>query len=331
MEIWLWGSFFALIMGLLLLDVGIIHRTPKVISTPEALGWTGFWIFLALLFNLFIYFLYNNHWFGMGMVGGRSVLEGTEASLQFFAGYVIEKSLSLDNIVVIALVFTYFHVPLIHQHRVLFWGILGVLILRFLMIIGGVALVSTFHWVNYLFGALLIFTAVKMLAVRHDNIHPEHNIFVRIAKKFFSVTDTFYGDHFFVKLKGIWHVTPLFIVLLVIESTDVLFAIDSIPAIFAVTKEPFIVFTSNIFAVMGLRSLYFALAGMIDKFRYLTISLAFLMGFVGVKMLLENHYEISLGASLGVILGILAIGVLASLFYQDTAPLKSPLDEKGNR
>ena len=329
MEMWLWASFFAMIIGLLMLDVGLIHRTPKVISTREALAWTVFWIALALLFNLFIYFLYSYHWLGMGLTNGAVTLSGSQASLEFFAGYVIEKSLSLDNIVVIALVFSYFHVPLIHQHRVLFWGILGVLILRFLMILGGVALVSKFSWMNYIFGALLIYTAVKMVAVRHDNIHPDQNVFVRLFKRFFPVTNTFYGDHFFVKLQGVWHLTPLFIVLVVIESTDVLFAIDSIPAIFAVTKEPFIVFTSNIFAVLGLRSLYFALAGLIDKFHYLKLSLAFLMGFVGVKMILEHHYDIPLGLSLGVILGILAIGILASLFYQDTAPLKSPLDENG--
>lgn len=325
MEIWLWASFFVMIVGLLLLDVGLLHRTPKVISTREALLWTCFWILLALIFNGFIYFLYQHHWFEMGLRNGIPVIDGSKASLEFFAGYIIEKSLSLDNIVVIALVFSYFSVPLVNQHRVLFWGIMGVLILRFIMILGGVALVSKFYWINYIFGGFLIFTAVKMLTVSHDNIHPEHNVFVRIAKRFFAVTPKFHEDHFFVKLNGVWHLTPLFIVLIVIESTDVLFAIDSIPAIFAVTKEPFIVFTSNIFAVLGLRSLYFALAGMMDKFRYLKASLAFLMAFVGVKMILEHHYEISLVASLFVIIGILSIGVLASIFYQDTVPLASPL------
>lgn len=327
MELWLWASFFGLIIALLLLDVGFLHRKPTVISTREALVWTCFWIGLALVFNVFIYFLYEHHWLGMGQGNGRSMIDGAQASLEFFAGYLIEKSLSLDNIVVIAIVFSYFKVPLKYQHRVLFWGIMGVLILRFFMIIGGVALVSRFHWINYVFGTLLIYTGVKMLAVSHENINPKHNVFVRIANKFFAVTKEFYEDHFFVKLKGIWHMTPLFLVLIVIESTDVLFAIDSIPAIFAVTKEPFIVFTSNIFAILGLRSLYFALAGIMEQFRYLKASLAFLMGYVGVKMLIENHYQIPLVTSLFVILGILGIGILASIFFKDTNPLASSSDE----
>lgn len=325
MEFWLWGGFFSLIVGLLILDLGFFHKVPRTISTKEAMAWSFFWITLALIFNLLIYFIYEQHLFGMGLDGSKSVLNGQEAALQYFAGYLIEKSLSLDNIVVIALIFSYFKVPLKYQHRVLFWGILGVLVLRLIMILGGIALISLFHWVNYVFGALLIYTAVKMLVVRHDNIDPDRNILVRFARHYFGVTKNFHEDHFFVKENGVWQMTLLFIVLLIIESSDVLFAIDSIPAIFAVTKEPFIVFTSNIFAILGLRSLYFALASLIQKFDYLKTSLAFLMGFVGVKMLLSNHYDIPIGVTLAVILGILAIGVIASLFFQDTTPLVSPI------
>lgn len=325
MEILLWAGFFALILSLLILDLGFFNKVPRAIGTREALAWSFFWITLSLIFNLFIYLIYENHWFGMGLDGSKVVLKGREAALQFFAGYVIEKSLSLDNIVVIALIFSYFKVPLKYQHRVLFWGILGVLILRLIMILGGVALISVFHWFNYLFGALLIYTAAKMLVVRHDNIEPEKNVLVKLARRFFTVTDGFHDDHFFLKINGVTQMTPLFIVLVIIESTDVLFAVDSIPAIFAVTREPFIVFTSNIFAILGLRSLYFALASMMQKFDYLKTSLAFLMGFVGIKMLISDYYDIPIGVTLAVIAGILAIGVVASILFRDTVPLISPI------
>jgi len=326
MEIWLWAGFFALIIGMLILDLGVFHKTPREVSAKEALAWSMCWITLALLFNVFVYFLYENHWLGMGL-GGNEILSGYDAALQYFAGYIIEKSLSLDNIVIIALVFSYFKVPLMYQHRVLFWGILGVLVLRFIMILGGFVLISAFSWINYVFGALLIFTAVKMLSARHDNVQPEKNPLVKLVYRFFTVTDTFHEDHFFVRKNGSWQMTPLFIVLVIIESTDVLFAIDSIPAIFAVTQEPFLVFTSNIFAILGLRSLYFALASMMQKFDYLKTSLAFLMGFVGVKMLISHYYQIPIVVSLAIIGGILLIGILASIFSLDTAPLKSPIAE----
>lgn len=326
MEIWLWAGFFTLIIGMLILDLGVFHKTPREVSTKEALAWSLCWVTISLVFNVFVYFLYEYHWFGMGL-NGVEALSGREAALQFFAGYVIEKSLSLDNIVIIALVFSYFKVPLMYQHRVLFWGILGVLVLRFIMILGGIVLISTFAWINYVFGVLLIFTAVKMLSARHDNVQPEKNALVRLAYRFFTVTETFHEDHFFVQKNGSWQMTPLFIVLVIIESSDILFAIDSIPAIFAVTQEPFLVFTSNIFAILGLRSLYFALASMMQKFDYLKTSLAFLMGFVGVKMLMAHYYPIPIGASLAIIGGILLIGVLASIFALDTAPLKSPIAE----
>lgn len=327
MESWLWLAFIGLILLLLVLDLGFFHRTPRAVSTREALAWSFFWIMQALAFNLFIYFLYENHWFGMGLNASQTILDGQEAALQFLAGYVIEKSLSLDNIVIIALVFSYFKVPLIYQHRVLFWGILGVLFLRLIMILGGIALVSTFHWINYVFGAFLIFTSIKMLVIRHDNLEPQNNPLVRLAYRYFPMTSGFHEDRFFIRNEGRLQMTPLFVVLLVIESSDVLFAIDSIPAIFAVTKEPFIVFTSNIFAILGLRSLYFALASMMQRFAYLKASLAFLMAFVGVKMLIANHYQIPIGVSLAMIGGVLLTGILASIFAQgrDTAPLVSPI------
>ncbi|MBS4167837.1 putative membrane-bound redox modulator Alx [Parachlamydia sp. AcF125] len=315
MEAGLWIVFISLIVILLILDLGVFHRNSHAISTREALTWSFFWIMLALVFNVFIFFLYENHWFRMGL--NEPILKGKEAALQFLAGYVIEKSLSLDNIVVIALVFSYFKVPSIYQHRVLFWGILGVLVLRLIMILGGIALVSLFHWINYIFGAFLIFTAIKMLVIQHDRLETKNNLLVKLAYRYFPITSEFHGNRFFVRSKGHLQMTPLFLVLLVIEGSDVLFAIDSIPAIFAVTKEPFIIFTSNIFAILGLRSLYFALASMMQKFAYLKASLALLMAFVGMKMLMANYYHIPIGVSLAIIGGILFVGILASIFAQE--------------
>ncbi len=307
---WLYVGFVALVFGMLALDLGVFNRKAHVISVREALGWTALWISVALAFNVGVYFIYQHHLLGIGVNRG---LNGLEAAQEFFLGYVIEKSLSLDNIFVIALIFAYFRVPLLYQHRVLFWGILGALVLRGIMIGLGAALIARFHWVIYVFGALLIITAVKMLLVQHDDMDPGRNPLVRLARKFYPVSTAFDSHRFFTKIDGRTAITPLFLALLVVESTDVLFAIDSIPAIFAVTKDPFIVFTSNVFAILGLRSLYFALAALLDTFRYLKFSLVFLLAYVGTKMLLSHYYPIPNGVSLAVIGGILAVGVLASV------------------
>lgn len=322
MTAWLWVAFIGLILGLLALDLGVLNRKAHVIGTREALWWTAFWIALALLFNGVIYFIYEYHWLGIGE-NIREPLTGSDAALKYFTGYVVEKSLSLDNIFVIALIFNYFAVPQIYQHRVLFWGILGALLMRGVMIALGVALIRRFDWVIYVFGGLLIATAIKMLVTREDKIEPDRNPFVRLARRLYPVTSDFQGMHFFSWIDGRRAVTPLFLVLLVVESTDVLFAVDSIPAIFAITTDPFIVFTSNVFAILGLRSLYFALAAVMDKFRYLKVSLMLVLVYVGVKMLLSHHHPIPTPISLGVIAGILATGIVSSILM----PPREPPDE----
>jgi len=312
MSIFLWIGFLILILFLLFLDLGVFNKTDHVMKTKEALGWTAFWIFISLLFNVFIYYAYDNHIFGIGKEVGH-MINGKEAALKYFTGYIIEKSLSLDNIFVIAMIFTYFNIPTIYQHRVLFWGIVGALLMRGIMIFAGVALIEKFEWMIFLFGGLLIFTAIKMLFSKNEGVEPNKNFLVKQVKNFYSVTDHFEGHKFFTKLNKKTAVTPLFIVLIVIESSDVLFAIDSIPAIFAVTTDPFIVFTSNVFAILGLRSLYFALAAMMENFAYLKISIVFVLIYVGIKMLLSHSYPIPTGLSLGIILFILAVGISASL------------------
>ncbi len=326
MEIWLWVGFLFFVLAMLALDLGVFNRKAHVISIREATGWTVLWVALALGFNAAIYFLYERHWLGIGTTIGHE-LNGRTAALQFFTGYVIEKSLSLDNIFVIAMIFSYFSVPAIYQHRVLFWGIIGALVMRGLMILAGVALIERFDWIIYVFGALLIMTAVKMLIVRHDNLDPGKNPLIRLAKRLYPLSDDFDGPNFFTRIDGKRAITPLFLSLLIVESTDLLFAVDSIPAIFAVTRDPFIIFTSNVFAILGLRSLYFALAGMMEKFRYIKSSLVFVLAFVGVKMILMHHHPIPTFASLAIILGILTVGVLASIIgaKRDTAPLASPI------
>lgn len=316
MELILWAGFIAFIIGLLALDLGVFHKKEHIIETKEALLWTAFWIALALLFSIFIYYAYENHWFGIGLSVGYS-LDGKEALLKYITGYIIEKTLSLDNIFVIALVFSYFKIPLLYQHRVLFWGILGALIMRAIMILAGAALINNFTWMIYVFGGFLIITAIKMLLTNHEDIDPEKNILTRIFKKFYPVTSELHGHSFFVNLDGKKAITPLFLVLLVVESTDVIFAVDSIPAIFAVTTDPFIVFTSNVFAILGLRSLYFALAALMNKFRYLKYSLVFVLAFVGVKMILSHHYPIPTIISLLIISASIAIGIISSIYISE--------------
>ncbi len=298
-QIWLWIGFNVFVLLMLALDLGVFHRKAHVVSFKEAVGWTVTWITLAMLFNL-----------------GIAHYAGPEKALEFLTGYVIEYSLSVDNIFVFALLFSYFSVPPMYQHRVLFWGIIGALVMRAGMILAGTVLITKFAWIIYVFGAFLILTGLKMIFKRDEEIHPERNPVVRWFKKFMPVTTDFRGDKFFVRENGIRMATPLFVVLLLVEVSDVIFAVDSIPAIFAVTKDPFIVYTSNVFAILGLRSLYFALSGVLDKFHYLKVGLGVVLSFVGVKMLLgHTEYKIDTHVSLGVILAVLVSSIIASLVW----------------
>ena len=295
--VWMWVGFNAFVLAMLALDLGVFHRKAHVVEIRESIGWTAAWVALALVFNAGIWHF-----------------AGAEKALEFFTGYVIEKSLSIDNIFVIAMLFSYFAVPPIYQHKVLFWGILGALTMRAAMIALGAALIAKYSWIVYVFGAFLVFTGVKMITKREEAIHPERNPVVRWFRRLVPVTSDYRQDHFFVVERGIRHATPLFVVLLLVEFTDLIFAVDSIPAIFAVTTDPFIVYTSNAFAILGLRSLYFALAGVMDRFHYLKIGLGVVLAFVGVKMLLAHSpYKIDTMVSLGVVVGILAVSVVASL------------------
>lgn len=320
MEIFLWLGFIVFVIAMLAIDLGLFNKGGHEVSIVEALTWTSVWVLLALGFNVLVFLIYEHHWLG---VGTTASLNGRDAALQFFTGYVIEKSLSLDNIFVIAVIFGHFRVPPALQHRVLFYGILGALVMRGLMIGAGASLLHHFSWIMYVFGALLIVTAIKMLTSRPEHIDPSNHFLVRIAKRFFPLSPEFDGEHFFSQYQGRRAMTPLFVVLIVIESTDVLFAVDSIPAIFAVTREPFLVFTSNIFAILGLRTLYFVLAGVLDRFRYLKMSLVFLLAYIGVKMLISHHFPIPPLVSLAIIGGILAVGVIGSLVggHRDEAAL----------
>jgi tellurite resistance protein TerC len=325
-----WISFLVLIAVVVSLDLGVFHKKAHVVTLPEALGWTAVWISLALVFNIGIYYLYEFNPAGWDMDTER--LSGAEAAIQYFTGYLVEKSLSVDNIFVIGMVFAHFQVPLADQHRVLFWGILGAVVLRGVMIFGGVAILERFDWVVYVLGALLLFSAASMLVLRHDNVSLEENFIIRFVRRVYPVTTEFHGNRFFVSVNGVRTATPLFLALVLIETSDVTFAIDSIPAIFAITRDPFIIFTSNVFAILGLRSLYFVLAGLMERFRYIKLSLAFLLAYIGVKMILVHHYPIPNLVSLAVIGGILSVGIIASLkSVQDTAALLSPLGDELER
>jgi len=325
MNLWIWIGFLAFVLVMVALDLGVFHRKARVMSIPEALTWTAAWVALSLAFNVFIYFLYENNWGGGASVATEH-LTGQQAALQFFMGYLLEKSLSVDNIFVIAMIFAFFRVPLAVQHRVLFWGILGAVVLRAAMIAIGATLIERFDWIVYVFGGLLILSAVKMLVVRHDNIDPSRNIAVRLTQRIYPVSNDFDGSRFFTVVDGRSAVTPLFLSLVLVETSDVMFALDSIPAIFSVTRDPFLVFTSNVFAILGLRSLYFALAGLMAKFRYLKMSLVFVLAYVGVKMMLSHHHPIPNLVSLAIIGGILSVGLIASIVAtRDTATLVSPL------
>lgn len=305
--IWLWIGFNLFVLAMLALDLGVFHRHAHVVSVKEAALWSVVWIGLALLFNAGLYFFWDR-------LAPGSTYSNREAALAFFTGYLIEKSLSVDNIFVFVLIFTYFAVPSIYQHRVLFWGILGALVMRAILIAVGAALLKEFHWIIYVFGAFLIFTGIKMARHRNEELHPERNPVVRLFRRLMPVSDHYEGEKFFIRRAGRLVATPLFLVLLMVESTDLIFAVDSIPAIFAVTSDPFLVYTSNVFAILGLRSLYFVLAGMIHKFHYLKLGLSVVLTFVGVKMVLVDIYKIPTGVSLGVIASILIVAIAASLY-----------------
>ena len=306
-SLWLWIGFNVFVLAMLALDLGVFHRKAHVVTVKESIAWTVVWVTLALLFNL-----------------GVAHYMGDAKGLEFFTGYVIEKSLSVDNVFVFALLFSYFAVPPLYQHKVLFWGILGALIMRAIMIFLGAALIERFAWIIYVFGAFLILTGIKMIVKREEEIHPERNPLVRWFKKLMPVTNDYRGDKFFVRENGVRMATPLFVVLLLVEFSDVIFAVDSIPAIFAVTRDPFIVYTSNVFAILGLRSLYFALAGVLDKFHYLKIGLGVVLTFVGVKMLLgHTAWKIDTHVSLGVIVVVLAVSIIMSLLRPKKVVLKT--------
>jgi tellurite resistance protein TerC len=292
----LWLAFNAFVLLMLALDLGVFHRKSHTVKVKEAMIWTIVWIVLAF-----------------GFAGGIYLLQGSEPSLQFVAGYLIEKSLSVDNLFVFLVLFSYFKVPDLYQHKVLFWGILGALIMRAALIAVGSVLLSRFHGMMYFFGAFLLLTGIKLAFQKGDGIHPERNPVVRLFRRIWPVTDDYSDGRFFVKKEGRRWATPLFLVLLTVEFTDLVFALDSIPAIFAVTPDPFIVYTSNVFAILGLRSLYFALAGVMGLFCHLKVGLAAILGFVGVKMILADTYKIPVGVSLAVVGAILLVSMGASI------------------
>jgi tellurite resistance protein TerC len=318
--IWLWIGFNLFVLAMLALDLGVFHRHTHAVSVKEAAIWSGVWIGLAMIFNVGLYFFWD-------AISPGSEYSNSEAALAFFTGYLIEKSLSVDNIFVFVLIFTYFAVPALYQHRVLFWGIIGALVMRGILIAVGAALLEEFHWIIYIFGGFLIFTGIRMAFHRDEEIHPEDNPLVKLFRRLMPVTPLYEGDKFFIRKAGVLMATPLFLVLLIVESTDLIFALDSIPAIFAVTEDPFIIYTSNVFAILGLRSLYFVLAGVIDKFHYLKLGLSVVLTFVGVKMVIAELYKIPTGVSLGVIATILAIAVAASLLRTQRLTRQSTLTD----
>lgn len=298
-----WIIFLLLVIGMLALDLGVFHKEDKIISVKEAFLWTGIWISVSLVFSIGIFFIYQY----------QNAALGAEKVLEYLTAYVVEKSLSLDNIFVMAAIFSFFKVPKKYQHRVLFWGVLGAIVLRGVFIFAGTALIVKFSWLMYVFGVLLIVSAIKMGISKED--HDEDlskNFAVKIAKKFYRVTPSFHGHAFTVIIDGVRHITPLLLALIVIETSDVMFAVDSIPAVFSVTLDPFIVFTSNIMAILGLRSLYFALSAMLGKFVYLKYALVFILAFVGVKMIVVHYVHIPTLLSLSVILLSITISILAS-------------------
>ena len=382
MEVWLWVGFLVFVLAMLALDLGVFHRHAHTIKVREALIWSAVWISLALVFNGFVYFAYEHHLLGIGQTAAGAVatdpvtgalLDGKTAAIKFFTGYVIEKSLSVDNIFVIALIFAYFKIPGMYQHRVLFWGILGALAMRGVFIALGAVLIAKFHWIIYVFGAILLYTAYKLLFSSEDP-DPKNNFLIRLAHRYFPITHQLHGQKFVISRDEVgkgeeieppgpgepqgaaaepqgaaagpvgsaargggaavagttkWVLTPLALALIVVEGTDLVFAVDSIPAIFAITGDPFLVFTSNVFAILGLRSLYFALAGILDKFYYLKTSLAVVLALVGVKMLVADLLKklplfegnrLSF-FTLGIVALVLGAGIVASLIRARRVPV----------
>jgi tellurite resistance protein TerC len=290
-----WILFNLFVLSMLGLDLGVFHRRAHTVKFREALAWSGAWIALAAIFAVVIFFWH-----------------GRTPALEFVTGYVIELSLSVDNLFVFLLIFRFFQVPAIHQHKVLFWGILGALIMRAIFIAAGVSLIQRFHWIIYAFGAFLVYSGIKLFFQEEAEIHPEKNPVLRLFRRWVPVTKDYVGNRFFVRSAGLY-ATPLFVVLLVVETTDLLFAVDSIPAILAITRDAFIVYTSNVFAILGLRSMYFALAGMMEMFRYLHYGLSLVLISVGAKMLLSHYFEIPTSVALAAVAGVLAISVIASM------------------
>ena len=302
-SVWHWVGFVIAILLLLALDLGLFHRSAREVKIKEAMFWTALWFSLAMVFA----------W-------ALVLIRGHQEALEFVTGYIIELSLSMDNVFAIALIFGFFRIPGLQQHRVLFWGIVGALLMRGIMIGAGAALIQKFHFVLYLFGAFLVYTGIKMTTAKEEGVHPEKNPLIRLARKFFPVSHELHGQKFTTTLNGRKALTPLALVLVMVETTDLIFALDSIPAIFAVTQKPFIVFTSNVFAILGLRSLYFVLAGAIGYFRYLKVGLSFVLVFIGLKMLAAHWYVLPTGISLAVVGGIIVVAMAASIIAQRSSP-----------
>jgi tellurite resistance protein TerC len=305
-------AFLGAVFVMLMMDLGIFHRKAHVLSLKEATLWSIFWVVVSVLFNILILF-----WLG------------EEKALEFLTGYLLEKSLSADNIFVFAVLFSYFAVPAEYRHRVLFWGVVGAIVFRLTFILAGTALLKKFHWVVYVFGIIVIISGIKLLMRKEEKIAPERNPVLRLARRLLPITPTYHGQRFFVVHDGKVFATPLMLVLLVIESTDIVFAIDSIPAIFAITRDPFIVFTSNVCAILGLRALYFLLEGMIRLFRYLDEGLAVILVFIGVKMLLSEFYEIPVWVALGFVAVVLAIAITLSLVVKEAKAHADPQNDGG--
>ncbi|MBN8723766.1 MAG: TerC family protein [Acidobacteria bacterium] len=301
-----WVGFHVFILFMLALDLGLVRRKAREVSLKEALAWSAVWISLAMVFNGFIYY-----WLG------------SEKALSFLAGYLIEKSLSVDNLFVFLLVFSYFKVPPLYQHKILFWGILGALFMRAVFIIAGIALINYFHFVIYIFGAFLIFTGIKLVMEKDEDIEPEKNPVLKFVRKFIPIKTEYGVGKFFLRENGKLYATQLFVVLVVVETTDVIFAVDSIPAILAITPDPFIVYTSNIMAILGLRALYFALSGIMGMFHYLSYGLCFILVFIGVKMMISDFYKIPIAVALGVIAGVLTISIVLSIVFKPQEAEKS--------
>jgi len=297
-NLWPWLLFNLFVLAMLALDLGVFHRKAHEVKVKEALAWTAVWVALALIFDAWMYYS-----------------RGPQAGLEFLTGYLIEKALSVDNVFVFLLIFSYFRVPETYQHRVLFWGILGALIMRGIFIAAGVALIQQFHWIIYVFGAFLVFTGIRLAQEKDKEIHPERNPVLRLFRHWVPLADQYENGRFFVKRAGKLSATPLLVTLLMVETTDVIFAVDSIPAILAITRDAFIVYTSNVFAILGLRALYFALAGIVKMFHHLHYGLALIVAFVGVKMLLTDIYKIPISWSLAIVAAFLALSVVASLVW----------------